>query len=76
MTAHTSYLESQGIKVDGSPLDEPEMPEQKIDYSSFGSWWATVMGNGHRLSRRGIHVDTMEETKPHPHKLSRLGVMV
>lgn len=69
-----SYLGAKGIKVTGTPLDEPDMPEQHIDTSSLGGWWNTVMGNGKKLSRLGIHVDTWEATKPHPKKLATLGV--
>jgi len=65
---------AEGVKVDGTPLDEPEMPEQHVDTSSLGAFWNTIMGNGKKLSKMGIHVDTWEATKPHPKKLATLGV--
>ena len=55
-------------------MDEPDMPEQHVDTNSVGGWWNTIMGNGKKLSKMGIHVDTWEATKPHPKKLATLGV--
>ena len=60
--------------MDGTPVDEPSMPEQRVDTSSLGAWWNTVMGNGHKLSKMGVHVDTWEASTPHPHKLASLGL--
>ena len=74
MLTLTCVAGAKGIRVTGTPLDEPDMPEQHIDTSSLGGWWDTVMGNGKKLSKLGIHVDTWEATKPHPKKLATLGV--
>jgi len=82
MASHMTYLNvgaphmtgGKGVKVAGTPLDEPAMPEQHIDTSSLGGWWKTVMGNGKKLSKLGIHVDTWQGTEAHPNKLASLGV--
>ena len=74
--AGAEYLRHRGITVDASPLDEPEMPEQKVDTRSLGGWWASMTSSGHKLKSLGVNMDPFVAVESHPHKLSELGVRV